>query len=63
MKIRAGRKEDLADILALCDGVFNDFDVFPYLFTRYVDAPNRIVCVAEDGNGHIVSIHSVDSSF
>ena len=62
MKIRAGRKEDLAGILALCDGVFNDFDVFPYLFTRYIDAPNRIVYVAEDENGHIVSVHCVHSS-
>ena len=57
MKIRASKKEDFSGILAICDGVFDDFDVFPYLFTRYIDAPNRTCSVAEDENGHIVSIH------
>ena len=53
--IREARTEDYQGIAAICDGVFDDFDVFPYLLQKYVASPNRIVHVAEDKNGRIVS--------
>ena len=55
MILRPAKKEDYADIVRLCEGVFEGYDIFPSEFHLFLDAPNRLIHVAEDEQGRVVS--------